>query len=195
MTYQHRQDTSSWCFITFDSWFKFPKRFPKDLPLLPPIHQLGSKTHSFFIFSFLRGKEIKTTIWVFFRPRWSFCSCWCSTRFRNRILPKRFRKCPESTKSVFLANPEMKNLFGLCRKGQLWTTTKTRTASTASRPATRPSSGRWTIGSEMYFRGDGLVVMGDESCSRGRWFESGWTWHFSHWSVVKIVLFVWKEHK
>ena len=46
----------------------------------------------------------------------------------------------------------------------------------------------------------GLVVMGDDSCLRGRGFKS---WHhildvldiFSLWFVVKIVLFVWKDQK
>ena len=46
----------------------------------------------------------------------------------------------------------------------------------------------------------GLVVMGDDSCSRGCGFESGkpytgWTWHFSHWDVVKIVFFAKKDRK
>ena len=39
----------------------------------------------------------------------------------------------------------------------------------------------------------GLVVMGDNSCSRGCWFESQrciLDGHFSHSFVVKIVLFV-----
>ena len=39
------------------------------------------------------------------------------------------------------------------------------------------------------------MVMGDVSCSKGRWFESqssildGHLNNFSHWYVVKIVLF------
>ena len=43
-----------------------------------------------------------------------------------------------------------------------------------------------------------LVVMGDDSCSKGRGFESQCLvldGHFSHWFVVKIVLFVWKDQK
>ena len=38
----------------------------------------------------------------------------------------------------------------------------------------------------------GLVVMGGDSCSEGRWFESQYSildGHFSHWFVVKIVMF------
>ena len=45
-------------------------------------------------------------------------------------------------------------------------------------------------------RGPGLVVMGDDSSLKGRGFKS-WhhilDWHFSHWFVLKIVLFVWKD--
>ena len=44
----------------------------------------------------------------------------------------------------------------------------------------------------------GLVVMGDDSCSRGHGFESRCRildGHFSHWFVIKIVLFVWKDQK
>ena len=44
----------------------------------------------------------------------------------------------------------------------------------------------------------GLVGMGDDSCWRGRGFES-WRYildgHFSQWFVLKIVLFVWKDRK
>ena len=46
----------------------------------------------------------------------------------------------------------------------------------------------------------GPVVMGDDSVSLGRGFES-WrqimndTWTFSHWFVVKIALSVWKDQK
>ena len=44
----------------------------------------------------------------------------------------------------------------------------------------------------------GLVAMGDDSCSKGSGFES-WrrilAGHFSHWFVVKILLFVWKDWK
>ena len=39
----------------------------------------------------------------------------------------------------------------------------------------------------------GLVVMGGDSCSKGREFESGhhiMDGHFSHLFVVKIVMFV-----
>ena len=44
------------------------------------------------------------------------------------------------------------------------------------------------------------MVMGDDSFLRGHGFESlhritGWTWHFSHWFAVKIVLFVRKDQK
>ena len=44
----------------------------------------------------------------------------------------------------------------------------------------------------------GLVVLGDDSCLRGREFESQrliLDGHFSHWFVAKIVLFVWKDQK
>ena len=44
----------------------------------------------------------------------------------------------------------------------------------------------------------GLVVMGDGTCLRGRGFESRrhiLDGHFSHWFVVKFVLFVWKDQK
>ena len=44
----------------------------------------------------------------------------------------------------------------------------------------------------------GLVVMGDNSCSRGCVSKSQrhkLDGHFSHWFVVKIVLFVWKDQK
>ena len=42
----------------------------------------------------------------------------------------------------------------------------------------------------------GLVVMGGDSCSKGRGFESQHRildGHFSHLFVVKIVMFVWKD--
>ena len=42
----------------------------------------------------------------------------------------------------------------------------------------------------------GLVVMGDDSCLRGRGFKSRrhiWTWYFSYLFLVKTVLFVWKD--
>ena len=42
----------------------------------------------------------------------------------------------------------------------------------------------------------GLVVMGGDSCSKGREFESGhhiMDGHFSHLFVVKIVMFVWRN--
>ena len=47
----------------------------------------------------------------------------------------------------------------------------------------------------------GLMVMGDDSCSKGLGFESqchildGHLDIFSHWFVVKFVLFVWKDRK
>ena len=44
----------------------------------------------------------------------------------------------------------------------------------------------------------GLMVMGDDSCSRGCGFESRHhilDGYFSHWFVGKIVLFVWKDRK
>ena len=47
-------------------------------------------------------------------------------------------------------------------------------------------------------RSPGLVVMGGDSRSKGHGFESRHhilDGHFSHWFVVKIVLFVWKRPK
>ena len=47
-------------------------------------------------------------------------------------------------------------------------------------------------------RSPGLVVMGRDSRSKGRGFESRHRildGHFSHIFVVKIVMFVWKDRK
>ena len=47
-------------------------------------------------------------------------------------------------------------------------------------------------------RRPGLVVMDDDSCMRGCGFNPGtvyWMEIFSHWFVVKIVLFVWIDRK
>ena len=48
----------------------------------------------------------------------------------------------------------------------------------------------WARTNKMKSRG--LVVMGDDSCLRGRGFKSRYhilDGHFSHWFVVKMVLF------
>ena len=43
--------------------------------------------------------------------------------------------------------------------------------------------------------GNGRRLMLERSWVRIPVLYTGWTWRFSHWFVVKIVLFVWKDRK